>query len=187
MKTETQSTPELKQLAGLVDGMSITMMTSRDPTVGLLSRPMAPLLMDAEGAIWFYTDSHSGKTSQLDPINLAFSDEGNATYVSVSGHGELVHDRPRIEALWTAFAKPWFPDGPDSPNLALLKFVPHTAEYWDAPNSRMVRMLAMAASAIAGKPIGLGDHDKLDHLSRPTPSFQAPSGASPAVPVTTPL
>lgn len=176
MKTETQRSPELTQLAGLLDGMSIAMMTTRDAANGFASRPMAPLLMDADGAIWFYTDSHSGKTAQLDAINLAFSDEGSAKYVSASGHGELLHDRRRIEELWTAFAKPWFPEGPQSPNLALLKFVPHSAETWDAPSSRMVRMLAMAASAIAGKPIGLGDHDTLNNLSRPA-SHAAPASA----------
>ena len=39
-------------------------------------------------------------------------------------------------------------------------------EDWDAPNSKMVRMFAMAASVLAGQPIGLGDHAKhigLDH------------------------
>jgi len=174
MKTDTPNTETLKQLADLLEGMNVAMMTTpAEPgQSGLVSRPMAPLLLDATGAIWFYTDVHSAKTAALDAVNLAFSDEGNATYVSLSGHGELVHDRERIKALWTSFAKPWFPDGPDSPSLALLKFVPHTAEYWDAPSSRMVRMLAMAASAIAGKPIGLGDHDKLTGLSA--------AGSSPA-------
>jgi len=97
--------------------------------------------------------------------------------VSLSGHGELVHDRERIKMLWTSFAKPWFPEGPETPNLALLKFVPHSAEYWDAPSSRMVRLLAMAASAIAGKPIGMGEHDTLTNL---TPG--AAATGSPLVP-----
>ena len=54
-----------------------------------------------------------------------------------------------------------------SPELTLLKFVPESAEYWDAPHSKMVRMFAMAASVVAGKPIGLGEHEKLTALSRP--------------------
>jgi hypothetical protein len=38
-------------------------------------------------------------------------------------------------------------------------------EYWDAPNSKVVRMVAMAASVVAGKPIGMGDHGTLTHLT----------------------
>jgi hypothetical protein len=62
-------------------------------------------------------------------------------------------------------AKPWFPEGPESPNLALLKIEPEMAEFWDAPNSKMVRMFALAMSVYAGKPVGLGEHDTLTHLS----------------------
>ncbi len=35
-------------------------------------------------------------------------------------------------------------------------------------NSKMVRMFAMAASVVAGKPIGMGDHDTLTDLSPTT-------------------
>ena len=52
----------------------------------------------------------------------------------------------------------------DSPHLGLLKVIPETAEYWDAPNSKMVRMLAMDASIVARKPIGIGENAKLTAL-----------------------
>ena len=132
----------------------------------MASRPMSPLEMDASGAIWLFTDLRSAKVEHLRVVNLAFSDEAGARYVSVSGRGEIETDRARIERLWTPFAKPWFPEGSGSTNLALLKVVPDSVEYWDAPNSKMVRMFAMAASVLAGQPIGLGEHAKhigLDH------------------------
>jgi hypothetical protein len=66
------------------------------------------------------------------------------------------------------FAKPWFPDGPDSNNLALLKFTPETAEHWDAPSSKMVRAFGMIASVIAGKPVALGEHGSHTALSAST-------------------
>lgn len=39
---------------------------------------------------------------------------------------------------------------------------PHTAELRDSPNSRMVRLFAMAASVVAAKPIGMGQHGRLE-------------------------
>jgi general stress protein 26 len=168
MKTETQSSAELTQLRKLIENMSVAMLTTLDGEGALVSRPMAPLEMDAMGALWFFTDTRSNKIEHLRVVNLSFTDADRATYVSLSGRGELHADPVRIERLWTAFARPWFPDGPGSSHLALLKIRPDSAEYWDAPHSKMVRVFAMAASVAAAKPIGMGDHDTLTGLSRPS-------------------
>ena len=44
--------------------------------------------------------------------------------------------------------------------------MPEAAEFWDAPNSRMMRMFALAASVIAGKPIAMGEHDTVHPVSK---------------------
>lgn len=165
MNIEPQSRTELIDLAKRVHGINIVMMTTLDADGALVSRPMSPIEMDGNGAIWFFSDLRSEKVEHLRVVNVAFSDEGNATYVSISGRGEIHAEQAHIKKLWTEFARPWFPDGPESNNLALLKFVPETAEYWDAPNSKMVRLLAMAASIVASKPIGMGEHDELTDLA----------------------
>ena len=165
MNIKLQKTAELTQLGEMIEDLSVAMLTTFDEEEGLLkSFPMTPLEMCEQGAIWFFTDPNSSKVKHLQVMNLGFSNEPESTYVSISGHGEIVNDQTHIEALWTPFARPWFPDGVNSSNLALLKFVPHSAEYWDAPNSKMVRMLATAASIIAAKPIGMGDHGNLNSL-----------------------
>ena len=150
MKIKPQKTGELTELGELIEDMSVATLTTFDGAEGMLmSRPISPLEMCEQGAIWFLADSSSNKVKHLQVMNLDFSNESDSTYVSISGHGEVVDDRARIESLWTVFAKPWFPNGMNASNLALPKFVPHSAEYWDAPNSKMVRMLAMAASIVA--------------------------------------
>jgi len=166
MKPATQTSPERQQIADLIDDIRTAMLTTVEPDGSLASRPMAPLEMDESGAIWFYTDLRSSKVEQLRSVNLAFVDASDGTYVSLSGHGEIVTERAHIERLWTAFAKPWFPEGPDSPNLGLIKFVPNAADYWDAPDSKMVRAFGVVASALAGKPIAMGEHGSLSGLSR---------------------
>ena len=165
MKTHSQSTPALTQLCDLVEHMSVAMLTTSNDQDQLISRPMAPLEMDAEGAIWFFTDLRSSKVEQLRKLNLTFSDMDKSTYVSICGRGEIHADQARIDELWTAFSRPWFPDGRTSNDLVLLKVVPDAAEYWDAPNSKMVRLFAVAASVIAGKPIGMGEHNMLSNLA----------------------
>ena len=204
MKTELQRNADLALIAQLIGGSSVAMLTTTNADGALVSQPMAALQMDADGAIWFFSDLRSELGEHLRSVNLAFSHEGRATYVSMSGRGEVSMDRERIQQFWTAFATPWFPDGPESRHLALLKFVPNTASYWDAPNSRMVRLLAVAASALVGKSMGLGEHDTLSNLSSAvldtrlpeaddtradttsTTSTTSPSAASPPIDVPVP-
>jgi general stress protein 26 len=169
MKTEEQTSAERSQLCQLIKHLQFAMLTTTDDDNQLVSRPMAPLEMPNDGSIWFFSDLKSAKVKQLRALNLAFTDADRGTYVSISGHGQIVKDRAAIKRLWTPAAKPWFPDGPDSPNLCLIKIVPEMAEYWDGPDSKMVRMFAMAASIVTGKPVGMGEHDVLTKLSVKSP------------------
>jgi general stress protein 26 len=167
MKIALQSSPDRRQLSELIKPIRVAMLTTLADGGALMSRPMSPLEMDGSGSLWFFTDTRSTKLDQSGVVNLAFADQSSATYVSISGRGLELTDRVKIKELWTALAKPWFPDGPDSIHLALLKVVPDIAEYWDAPHSKMVRMLGMAASVVAGKPVLMGEHEVLTALSKP--------------------
>jgi len=165
MNIQPQKQPDLAHVAELIKDIPIAMMSTRESDASLAARPMAALEMDAEGVIAFFTSTASDKLEHLDAINLSFSDVDSSTFVSLSGRGEIDTERSHIESLWTPMARPWFPNGPDSPNLVLLRFVPQTAHYWDGPNSRMVRAFNMAASVTAGRPIGMDDHGEHTGLS----------------------
>lgn len=165
MSIQTQNRPELKKLADLIHDIPVAMLATLDADGALNARPMALLEMDTEGVLWFFTDLHASKLDRLAQVQLSFCDPADSTWVSVSGHGEVDTDRGRIEAMWTPMARPWFPDGAQSPALALLRVVPHSADYWDGPNNRMVRALGVMASVIAGQPVGMGDQGSLPGLS----------------------
>ena len=165
MKIQAQSTAELTRLAKLIQPMdTVAMLTSHDAEGALVSRPMAPLEMDADGALWFFTHRRSTKIDQLKVLNLCFVDAERGTYVSMSGHGDIVDDRGHVKRLWSPLARPWFPHGPDSEELTLLKFTPQAAEFWDAVDTKMVRLFATAVSVVAAKPLGLGEHVHFAHL-----------------------
>lgn len=165
MKIEPQNGADMRQLCQLIEDMSVCMLTNQDCDGSLISRPMAPLKMDSNGTLWFYADLRSSVVKKLRSVNVSFSDPENATYVSLAGHCEIDLNRRRIASMWTSAAAPWFPEGPESIDLVLLKFVPKTAEYWDAPESQMVKLFAMAASVVSGKPVALGHHETLTELS----------------------
>lgn len=164
MKIQTQYSAELTKLGALIEDINVAMLTTVGTGGNLECRPMAPQEMDSQGAIWFLTANHSTKTKHLDHVNLSFAHPSHGTYVSLSGHATISVNREHIHRLWSVYAKPWFPDGPDSPNVVLFKFIPISAEYWDAPHSATIRLFAMAASIIAGKPVGVGEHEQLHQL-----------------------
>jgi general stress protein 26 len=167
MKTSTQTSADLAHVAKLIEDIPIAMLTNIEADGTLASRPMAALEMDAQGALWFFTDLRSPKVDHLRVSSLSFTDTAQATYVSLSGRGEIDTDRGRIRRLWTNLAKPWFPDGPESPDLGLLKFIPDTVDYWDGPSSKMVRAFGVLASVVAGKPVAMGEHGSHTGLSAP--------------------
>jgi general stress protein 26 len=170
MKAEPQRSAELTRLCRLIENMHVAMLTTSDADGALVSRPMAALEMDGDGALWFFTDLRSSKIEHLRVVNLSFASTAGATYVSLSGRGEIHTDRAHIKRLWTPLARPWYPDGPDSNDVALLKFVPDAAEYWDAPHSKMVRMFSVAASVVTGRPIAQGEHQTLTGLTKRSPA-----------------
>lgn len=170
MKIDTQLSAEFSHVAKMIEDIPIAMLTTEQAGGSLASRPMAVLEMDAQGALWFFTDLRSSKVEHLQMMNLCFVDIAHGAYVSLSGRGEMDTDRERIKRLWTPLAKPWFPEGDDSSNLALLKFVPDAADYWDGPSSKMVRAFGIIASVIAGKPVAMGEHGSLTALSGSTPA-----------------
>ena len=147
---EAQRSAELVELARAIGPIAVAMLTHRDAMGALVSRPMVALEMDGDGAIWFVTALSATPVEQLAALNLSFSDAARSVFVSLSGRAELHVDRTRSARLWTTEARPWHADGPGSSNLALLKFVTNSAQRWDAPQSRMVQIFAIAAEVYNG-------------------------------------
>jgi general stress protein 26 len=154
-------------VATLIGDIAVAMLTNVEADGALACRPMVPLEMDERGALWFFTDLRSAKVEHLRVVSLSFSDIAGGTYLSLSGRGEIDTDRGRIQRLWTPRAQPWFPDGPDSSALALLKFMPDAADCWDAPKGRMLRAFGAMASMITGQPESTGEHGTHSGLSTP--------------------
>jgi general stress protein 26 len=84
--------------------------------------------------------------------------------VSISGTAQLVHDRNKIKELWKPVLKAWFPDGPDQPDVVLLKVKMTKAEYWDGPSSTISQAVSFVSAILTGKQVELGENKKLDRV-----------------------
>ncbi|CAA9380210.1 pyridoxamine 5'-phosphate oxidase family protein [uncultured Nocardioides sp.] len=146
-KTPTQHVGELVKRAEI--GM-LTTMTSEGRHV---SRPMALQRTEFDGDLWFFAYQDSDKVAQISvhpEVNVGFANSKQSEWTSVSGTAEVVHDRAKAEELWSAPLKAWFEDGLDTPGLTLIKVHADSAEYWESPSSKVVRLVGMAAAAATG-------------------------------------
>jgi general stress protein 26 len=142
-------------VAELVDRAKIAMLTTMTPDGQHVSRPMA--LQDAEfdGDLWFFAAAESPKVGEIGAnpqVNVSFANPKQNEWTSISGTAEVLVDKAKAEELWSAPLKAWFPDGPETPGLVLIKVHADTAEYWSGPSSKVVRLLGAARAAIARDP-----------------------------------
>lgn len=163
---ETHDTAALAKTKILVDRIKFCMLTTLTPEGALVSRPMTTMDMDASGNLWFFTSTNSDIAMTLDfesNVNLAYADPADANYLSISGVAEVTRDREKMAQFWSPLVAAWFPDGLDDPLLCLIRVRPVTAEYWDSPSSKVVRLLGMAKAILTGTRYdGPGEHGKME-------------------------
>lgn len=159
------NTHDTKMLAEKIKGIRVAMLTTRDEDNTLRCRPMATQEAEFDGDLWFFTYDPSPKAQnirQYDQVNVTYTKPGDTLYISVSGTGELVHDRKKIKDMWQPLLEAWFPNSKDDPNPALLKVHVTSAEYWDAPDGKTGLLYSLTKGlTIHGKNMG-GEDVKLN-------------------------
>ena len=145
----------IKKVAELIKDIRIAMLTTVADDGQLHSRPMGAQEVEFDGTLWFFTRDDSPKAGDIrreHEVNVAFADAHKQSYVSVAGRASVVHDQAKAKELWNPFLKAWFPQGLETPGLALLKVEATSAEYWDAPHGAVVQLLGLAKALATGKP-----------------------------------
>ncbi len=160
MATETRDTAKIWEM---IKDTQFAMLTSDDEGV-LRSRPMVASQTDFDGVLWFFTRASSHKVAEVqgDPrVNVSYSDPSKQNYVSLSGTTRLVRDRADIDAHWSESVRTWFPKGKTDPDIALLRVDVQQAEYWDAPNSKMLHAYGYVKAVLTGASPDPGGHGKV--------------------------
>lgn len=162
-KTEEKS--DIQKIAKMIREIDFGMLTTIAEDGTLHSRPMsANRNVEFDGDIWFFTYGNSHKVIEAKKnrhVNVSFSDIKGQTYVSISGTAELVRDKSKIEELWQPILKAWFPQGKETPDIALLKVTAERAEYWDSPGNFLSKTIELVR-ALSGQPVEIGENKKVD-------------------------
>jgi general stress protein 26 len=164
MEKNLQSEEALKKFKKLVEEINVCMFITNNQSEHNHTRPMATIEVDDQGTLWFYTDIRSIKVEEVvadRSVHLTYAHPGKERYMDVWGRAEVITNRQLIKDKWTPMVKAWFPNGPEDPNLALLKVIPTNCYYWESESGRMVQFFRRAASIVSEKPLANGAEGKL--------------------------
>ncbi len=155
----------LRKLWSMMMDIKVAMLTTAMKDGTLRSRPMMSQNTEFDGDLWFFTGKSSPKVDEIERsslVNVSYANPSDNVFISLSGPAEFVEDRGIIESLWNPAYQAWFPKGLDDPELALLKVHIEQAEYWDAPQGKMVGMFGFfKALATGDRSSDTGENKKL--------------------------
>ena len=157
---------KLAKLREIVKAVDICMLTTVDERGDLHSRPMSNNRdIEFDGDLWFFTYGSSHKVDEVNreaKVNASFADVDNQLYASLTGRAEVVRDRAKIEELWKPELRAWFPEGMETPDIALLKVTVGRAEYWDSSQSWAAHAVGLVSSLVTGEPAQSGENEKIE-------------------------
>lgn len=150
-RTDDTNTPDeltgaeaIGRVKELVEDIDFAMLTTHDAAGNLVSRPMSTREMDANGNIWFFTSDETKKVDEVEEdrsVGLTYTDTKGMSFVSIAGLARVVHDRARMEELYSPSLDIWFEDGLETPDIALLRVTPREVEFWEPAHGKLVMAL----------------------------------------------
>jgi general stress protein 26 len=130
---------------------------------GLRARPMEAKPDRDEGAIWFLTDRRGLKDDEVEEcpeVCLTFVYPEEKVYLSITGEAFVGRDPQRARALWNKRQAAWW-EGPDDPNLLVMRVEPGRAEMWDGPASSALAAYEFFMARLTGASPNLGENRKV--------------------------
>lgn len=109
------------------------------------------------------SDIHSAKEDEIasaPDVGIVFIDPDDKVYLSITGRASVMRDVEKTKAVWRKTDEVWWPDGPSSPDVSLLRIEPVTAELWDGPASAAVTTFEFVKARLTGQEPKLGQNRK---------------------------
>ncbi len=101
---------------------------------GVNTRPMSNNgEVEYDGDSWFFSSAASTKNAEIahdDRVQLTFADTDGPSFISVWGRGEIVDDVDTKRKLWQDELKQWFENGPDDPEVTLIRVRADKIQTW---------------------------------------------------------
>jgi general stress protein 26 len=160
---ETASDQDLTTINELIAASKVAVLTTQTAAGDLHSRPLVTQKAEFDGDLWFFTQDPSPKIDDIHAhprVNVSY-DTGKG-YLSIAGTAELVHDREKVDELWSTSVEAWFPEGKDDPTVALLLVHADTAEFWASHEPGIVTAFKIAKAVVTRSQPDVGENRSVE-------------------------
>eukprot|EP01088_Endostelium_zonatum_P002461 TRINITY_DN1301_c0_g1_i1.p1 TRINITY_DN1301_c0_g1~~TRINITY_DN1301_c0_g1_i1.p1 ORF type:complete len:198 (-),score=53.27 TRINITY_DN1301_c0_g1_i1:47-640(-) len=130
--------------------------------------PLAIAQHDEGNQLFFFApgDGRTVEDVRARPTDVCVTMSSANRYVTVTGTGRVHTDKPTLEKYWTQKLLPYFPQGTDTPNIALIVVEPNYGEYWDSAGpwkliNSYYQMISAALTGTVPDRDKVGEHNKV--------------------------
>jgi general stress protein 26 len=159
----TDTASGTRKVAELAKDIRIAMLTTIAADGTLIGRPMAQQEVEPDGDLWFFAQRDSREVAQITANpNVGVTLSSDSTWISIAGKAEVVDDAAKARELWNSWVEAWLPEGPDDPNVVLIRVSAEGAEYWDTPGGRVASAISFAKTKLTGERYGGGENARVE-------------------------
>ena len=141
----------LQDLAKKIADIDFTMLTTRTDGGALSARPMSNNGdVEYDGDSWFFSEDSSRGVADIekDP-NVVLTLQGKIgllgkppIFIGIEGKAELIRDIALFVRHWNKDMERWWPEGPTTPGIVLIKVHAQRIHYWDGEDQGEVLVSA---------------------------------------------
>ena len=146
-----------------IDKVGICMLVTKTASGDFRARPVAARPDRTNECLYFLTDARSAKEHEIhvDPnIGLIVIDASAKAYVSLAARATLFADAAKAKELWTEADGMWW-EGPEDPNLVIIRANLLAGEIWDGPAFKAVEVFEFLKFRLTGEEPNLGQNRKV--------------------------
>ena len=130
----TQGREAISTIAQHLREIDTCMLATRGEDGDLHARPMSNNgQVDWDGSSRFFAPADGRLVAEVrrDPsVVTTYRAEDRFAWVALSGEATIVDDDDEKREHWLAELERWFPNGPDDPNVALIRIEATYAQWW---------------------------------------------------------
>jgi general stress protein 26 len=138
----------LPEIAEILKDIDFVVLNTKTEAGEIAGRPMSNnRQVEYDGDSWYFVDAESRTFADVsrDP-KVSLSVQGKPglfgkppVFLTIEGEAELVQDPVELERRWQPELERWWPEGPQTPGLALVKVHATRIHYWDGGDEGELR------------------------------------------------
>ncbi len=148
----------------IIEKVGVCMLTTKTLEGELNTRPVEARPNRDEGFVYIVTDIRSAKEHEIDrDPNLSFNfiDQQSNAYLAIAARGDVLFDPTAVKQHWKETDSLWW-EGPDDPNVCVIRAELMSASLWDGPSSKAVELFEFIKAKVTGAEPNLGENRKVD-------------------------